>query len=343
MPLRVPVFFVVAAASLTGLLISCAPSEPPGAVAQTASGGSTSGNATSADDALARDDAVADEVPTATFATSHGDFASYWYQGLAELNRYELDQSRYGASHPGEAVLVFVTEDFLVDEQVKHEFGDGDAVNVLKLNAYRRFYTGIYPYTIMTSTFTPVEGGIGAALKSTTSVIEWCGSAFMQFNRRDGGVEAQIRSYFQSEGDADMTLPDVMLEDELWARIRRDPTSLPTGSVELLPAAHHLRLLHRDTAAQPAEASLEELVSSDFSVGRHHRYTVAYSSGERSLAIYFESEFPHRILGWDETGRSVFGGSGTTRAVLTRSIMLDYWSRHGTDDGIYREALGLEF
>ena len=47
------------------------------------------------------------------------EFRSYWYQGSAEINTYDLIQERYGESRQGEAVLIFVTEDFLKEEQVK--------------------------------------------------------------------------------------------------------------------------------------------------------------------------------------------------------------------------------
>ena len=39
-------------------------------------------------------------------------FASYWYQGTAEVNVFDLEQSRYGEVRPGKAVLNFVTENF---------------------------------------------------------------------------------------------------------------------------------------------------------------------------------------------------------------------------------------
>jgi len=45
----------------------------------------------------------------------------YWYQGKAEISSYQLEQARYSDVHPGEAVLVFVTEDFLTDKQVKND------------------------------------------------------------------------------------------------------------------------------------------------------------------------------------------------------------------------------
>jgi len=49
---------------------------------------------------------------TADAAPPAEEFGAYWYQGKAELTSYTLEQARYGEVHPGEAVLVFVTEDF---------------------------------------------------------------------------------------------------------------------------------------------------------------------------------------------------------------------------------------
>jgi len=69
-------------------------------------------------------------------------FRQYWYAGKAELTRYALEQARYGEIHKGDAVLVFVTEPFLIDKQVKYEFGDNSkAVSVLKLNLVKKFFT----------------------------------------------------------------------------------------------------------------------------------------------------------------------------------------------------------
>ena len=61
-------------------------------------------------------------------------FNSYWFKGQAEISNYELSQARYGATHNGETVLVFVTEDFSKSKQVKmdepHKY-KSDAVKVL--------------------------------------------------------------------------------------------------------------------------------------------------------------------------------------------------------------------
>ena len=91
-------------------------------------------------------------------ANSSTNFGDYWYRGLAEITSYTLQQSRYGEVHNGEAVLIFVTEDFSGQKQVKlddPEKAGKDAIKVLKMNALRKFNTGVYPYTVMTSTFSP--------------------------------------------------------------------------------------------------------------------------------------------------------------------------------------------
>ena len=58
----------------------------------------------------------ADERSPEHAVKAHGTFDTYWYQGLAELSRYDLKQSRYGQVRQGEAVLVYVTEDFSTAE-----------------------------------------------------------------------------------------------------------------------------------------------------------------------------------------------------------------------------------
>ena len=139
------------------------------------------------------------DLPTPeSFAKEHASFDTYWYQGSAELSRYTLRQARYGEYHDGEAVLIFVTEDFLPGPQVKQERGESPAaISVLKLNAYRRFFTGIYPYTLMTSSFTPASIESSRTLKVSSSMQEWCGNVYSQINRRADGLRVQLHSYFQ--------------------------------------------------------------------------------------------------------------------------------------------------
>ncbi|MFW6217959.1 MAG: septum formation inhibitor Maf, partial [Verrucomicrobiota bacterium] len=181
----------------------------------------------------------------------------FWFGG-AEINRYALDQARYGANHPGHAEFIFVTEPFLPDAQVKHESGDHESIDVLKLNALRTFNTGIYSYRTMTSTFRPIDlEAYPHALKSNTSVQDWCGQTFQQVNRRDDGWRARLFSYFQSEGDQTLDLPDVWLEDELWLLVRLDPARLPQGEFEAIPGALHIRFAHHTLEPAQARGQLE--------------------------------------------------------------------------------------
>ena len=180
------------------------------------------------------------------WAKDYPTFDKYWYQGRAELTRYELRQHRYGDTHEGEAVLIFVTEPFLPGLQVKQEHGDtASSVSVLKLNAYRRFYTGIYPYTLMTSSFTPATKGGAPTLKVTNTVQEWCGQTFTQVNRRADGLHTVTYSYKQDEGDRRLTLPSAPLEDGLWAQLRVDPSAIADGDQELVPGLDYLRFWHK--------------------------------------------------------------------------------------------------
>ena len=83
-------------------------------------------------------------------------FKEYWYAGKAEISSYKLEQARYGELRNGTAALIFVTEDFLPEVQVKADRQNETNIPVLKVNATKNFNTGIYPYSVMTSTFYPV-------------------------------------------------------------------------------------------------------------------------------------------------------------------------------------------
>ncbi|MCA8959769.1 MAG: septum formation inhibitor Maf [Planctomycetes bacterium] len=276
-----------------------------------------------------------------TNRTADASFGSYWFAGKAEVNRFELEQSRYGELHPGHAMMIFVTEDFLPDRQVKADDADrrrSGAWPVLKLNATKSFNTGLYPYSLMTSTFTPIESDRHPrTLKSTTSVQEWCGHVFLQFNRKDDGYRARGLSYFQSEGDQDVSIEADWLEDEVWNRIRLDPGSLPTGTFRMIPSGQFLRLRHRPLEAVSARGTL----STDDDV---QIYRLEYPGENRTLTIRFGAEFPHRIEGWEEVGVSGFGPNAktlTTRATRTHTEMLDYWNHHDRSDTPLRAKLGL--
>ena len=293
------------------------------------------------DRAEARPEAAAGAV-----AFDHGDFVGYWNNGTAELTRYELSQARYGELHPGHTVLVFVTEEFRKDKQVKLESNDrAHAVPILKLNRVRKFATGIYDYSMMGSVFTPTEfSKHPRTLKVTTSSQEWCGHTFAQFNYRDGGYRLRQFSYFEAEGDADVKLPGVILEDALWTRLRLSPDLLPLGDVELFPGSFYLRMAHRPLETARAQARLGAYTGQEFTGKDLKQYTLDYADLGRKLEIVFDGEFPYAIAGWRETRMSGFGAGAkplTTVARRTHVHRSPYWSENSLKDRAIRAKLGL--
>lgn len=269
---------------------------------------------------------------TLQLAATPDQIRDFWFSG-AEINRYALEQARYGDTHPGHAELIFVTEPFLTDQQVKADDPRApDAVDVLKLNALRTFNTGLYSYRTMTSTFRPVDWeAFPHALKSTTSVQDWCGQVFQQINRRDDGWRFELRSYFQSEGDQNRTLPDVWLEDELWVLLRLAPDRLPVDRFRAIPGALFTRFAHQPVEAMRAEGELD--VGPETS-----RYAITYPALARTLTIRFDTAFPHIIRGWTDKRPG-----GTTRATLEDRIMnSNYWRHNAPGDRAKRKRLGLE-
>jgi hypothetical protein len=273
-----------------------------------------------------------------SFAKEHASFDDYWYQGSAELTRYALSQARYGENHDGEAVLIFVTEDFLPGPQVKQERGESPAaISVLKLNAYRRFYTGIYPYTLTTSSFTPASSEGSRTMKVSSSIQEWCGNIYSQINRRVGGLRVQLHSYFQDGADQESMLPDAPLEDGLWAQIRIDPSKIQLGEQQLIPGLDYIRMRHKGLRPYPAEVTVERNVETDLVNHPLSAVRVNYAHIGRELTIYYEPEFPHVIQAWEETV-----GPQRTTAVRSHAIIDDYWNHNSKGDSRYREALGLQ-
>lgn len=272
-------------------------------------------------------------------------FGEYWYQGEAEITSYDLEQARYGSMHDGEAVLIFVTEDFSRSKQVKLDnpgaAGD-DRVGVLKLNATKKFNTGIYPYSMMTSVFTPIHRmTYPHSLKVTTSSQEWCGHTFSQFNLRKNKFDIQFYSYFESEGDQSLSIDDALLEDEIWTIIRLEPDALPTGGVKIIPGSMYQRLSHTDFKVEQAEATLEPVEGDESLMA----YSLAYEGSNRALTIHFKKEFPHEIEGWEERYVSGWGANArelVTTATRKERIKLDYWTRNQPDDEVLRQDLGLE-
>jgi len=271
---------------------------------------------------------------------------SYWKNNKAEISSFELKQVRYGEIREGRAVMIFVTEPFLPNSQVKYDGKKTDEQysEILKLNFERNFKTGIYPYSLMTSVFTPFNAAPGYPYKITTSSQDWCGHTFFQLNNRKENFETNSYSYFQEFGDEKSNLAKAYLEDEIWNKIRLDLNSLPLGEIDIIPSTQYLRFVHLEPKSLRAKAELVTVV--DGETGKEvYSYSIDYSDHDRILQIFFEKEIPHKILGWKETYYPlIFTGEKklmTTEAKIIKSINLDYWERNSNADSIYRTELGL--
>lgn len=268
------------------------------------------------------------------------EFNDYWYAGKAELNSYALEQARYGEIHSGDAVLMFVTENFDTETHTKAQQG---GVPVLKVNFDKKFLTGIYPYSMLMTAASPIDINRNPhAITVTGSVQEWCGHTFTQFNLEGNSYNFTGHSYFPGEGDQQKKFDVTWMEDEIWTRLRINPEALPTGEFSMMPGVYYLRLRHQPIKAVKVTGTMGN-ASDGTAAGE---YTISYADGSRSLAIQFEKTFPHKILGWVETYTSGFGAGSkklTTTARLKKSIKLDYWNKHSNSHRKLREQLDLPY
>ena len=258
-------------------------------------------------------------------------FKHYWFSGQAEITSYKLEQSRYGENRDGEAVLIYVTEDLLPEEQVKANTSSATTVPVLKLNATKKFITGIYPYSIMQSSFYPLEGN-SHALKTVVSIQEWCGQMYTQLNNHNQ-FEVESHSYFDGEADQKFNLIPVNLENEVWTQLRIDPDLLPTGDITMIPSLEYLSLAHQEIKGYSALAEFYQ--DQEFSV-----YKISYPELKRELKIYYNNFEPFQIEKWIEQVE-VNGQLQTSTATKLETIKIDYWNKNSNKDLPLREQLKL--
>ena len=263
------------------------------------------------------------------------EFNAYWHNGKAEISSYKLSQARYGEIHEGNSVMIFVTEQFLPKKQVKADSYSKENTPVLKLNTTKNYLTGIYPYSIMSSVFTPIQSN-SKAIKTTFSAQEWCGQTYIQLNNRNS-YEVESHSYFERNGDLELKLDKDYLENDIWTAIRISPSTLPLGKLKMIPSLEFFGMQHQEVKAYDATATLETKENLNL-------YTIDYPELGRTLTIKYTKEFPYVIEGWEEVYASRFlpkGTSLTSTAERMKSIRSDYWTKNKAKDTVLRKELGL--
>lgn len=270
---------------------------------------------------------------------------SYWSQGKAEINVYEVSQNRYQENHSGQLVSVFVTEDFLTNKQVKNEYYvNKNSTWILKNIQLKKFTTGVYDYSLFNSVFTPIDRNkFPKSLKVSASSQEWCGTIYTQFNLiLNSEYKVEHRSYFEKEGDRTTRIKSSYLEDEIFTVLRMNPLLLPLGTVQLIPPANYIQLKHLEIQSYKAFTSLIPYNNKELSGSNLMEYRIEYAQLKRMMSIIFQNKAPYKIIGWFEKFPSSFDGKlRTTSVILKTQKVLPYWKQNSLKDKRLREELGL--
>lgn len=270
------------------------------------------------------------------------EFAEFWLQDTAEITHYKLEQARYGEIHNGHSVHIFVTEPFNTAKQVKDDppYKYPNTQTVLKHNYTKNFNTGIYPYSIMTSSFSPIAPEKSQKpLKVNMSMQEWCGHVFSQLNSDWLSYKFQQFSYFEKDSDLKYNIKQAIPEDGIWNMIRLNPNKLPIGSFNIIPALANARLMHVPVKAEKAIGTI--VPDKDNIV----KYAVEYVNSKRKLTIAFDRNFPFTIEWWEDTYKDGFRKNrkeSTTRGAKVQRIKLDYWKKNKNADSDWRIKLKLD-
>lgn len=283
-------------------------------------------------------------IPAEPEGSASSAFWDHWGDGRAELDSYRAVVPRYGERRRGELVLIYVTEPHDRRTWIKDDGAEApDRVEVLKLNSSLKFLTGIYPYSVMTSVFSPVaDWGTERfqPVKIGHSVQEWCGHYFHQvWPGRE--LQRSLRmSYFPSEGEVltQTAVPEgTLYEDALLIQLRElDGGFAGGGDWEgwMVPSLWNVRRGVADGAPVRAairRESVEAGSDSSSDTAAVTRFTLSYGDYTRRYDV--EAAPPRRILGWTTSV------GDTVRLVRTRR--LPYWTQNDPEGRAFREELGL--
>ena len=279
-------------------------------------------------------------APATAVTTASQAFWAHWGDGKAELSGYAVKTSRYGEPREGRVVLIYVTEPMDRRNWIKDDAGDvpaQDRVNVLKLNVALKFQTGIYPYSVMTSVFAPVDTTATERFtptKITMSAQEWCGHVYEKILPSAGAFELELRSYFHADGDRDATVKTpagTLYEDALLLQLRELDGAFAGGknwAGSIVPSLWSQRKSHSALGPVAATIKRKDATREGTAVTR---FTLVYGSVVTSYDV--EKASPRRVLGWKST-------SGE-EAKLLKTARLPYWQLNGPGDEKYLQQIGM--
>ena len=150
-------------------------------------------------------------------------------------------------------------------------------------------------------------------------------------------AKPQLDKEIQANSSNQDKLRIAILENEIWTKVRIDPTDLPTGELEVIPALEFIRLGHKELKAYKAMGNISEKDGIT-------TYILTYPDLERTLTINFTTDFPYSIESWTEEFKSGFGPNAkllTTKATKLKQMKTAYWGQNSNQDLFLRDSLGL--
>jgi hypothetical protein len=224
--------------------------------------------------------------------------------------------------------MIFVTEPFSPYKLVKTSDRDS-SLSVMKINKLKHFYTGIYPYRIMQSSFYPLDKKLGS-IKVSNSIQEWCGQIYFELRQEEEKI-ADLHSYFENESFESMRIKSPLLEDDLLHMARIQPDSLPLGTFEIMPSIEYILLKHESFDPEMAEGRFIEKRDTLC-------YQLSYASTDRTVEINLTQEHPFQLLMLAEYE----GDQLYSKASLRKSRRLPYWKLNAVADSTYHQLLSID-
>ena len=227
---------------------------------------------------------------------------------------YETARVREGAPRKGTATAVSYRSTYSLDDRVAVSNPKSDRTSeqfpVMQMNWIERYAMDRMPQQEMVSSVLAVDsidGHIpGLASKVDFSQQGWSGQLFHQLLFDASGVRSHQYSYFENEGDEQITLAypnDGMSADALWFWVRgmAAPALQPgeTKRVMLLNSLVEARTRHRALKWQRAVVGCHPETES---VGKRTatRWTVDVEGGVKQVFLV-EASSPFAVLHWESS------------------------------------------
>ena len=220
-------------------------------------------------------------------------FVDYWKNGKTEITKYELKEDSISV---GEGSLSF-------NIQYVEGVNKTDSVQVLHSDFTGKIHKENYDYSAMTSVYLPLNLTLRPhAMKVINSVQEPAGNSFLALLQIPKSYEIVAKNTFKEKTKEHFILERQHLEDELWAKIRMNPSNLPMGDIEIIPSFAYWQSVRKSPNIYEAKTGLKDYTGTEFTGKKLKIYSLDYPDLKRNLSIVFESDFPFEIVGWKRVG-----------------------------------------